>query len=94
MVMPQECNAYKGGTPAQCWCRLSSVLDVSMKEGNNQKKYQVEGGLGLIVTVLCKALLYIEVFVYHFWKAYLCRCVGKRIYCGNLFLLGHYFTTQ
>ncbi|MCY7292411.1 MAG: TonB-dependent receptor, partial [Ferruginibacter sp.] len=41
----------KGGMPAQYGGRLSSVLDVSMKEGNNQK-YQVEGGLGLIASRL------------------------------------------
>ena len=35
--------------PAQYGGRLSSVLDISMKEGNNQK-YQVEGGLGLIAS--------------------------------------------
>ncbi|MEQ1554564.1 MAG: TonB-dependent receptor [Ferruginibacter sp.] len=39
----------KGGMPAQYGGRLSSVLDVSMKEGNN-KKYQVEGGLGFIAS--------------------------------------------
>lgn len=37
----------KGGIPAKYGGRLSSVLDVSMKEGN-QKKYQAEGGIGLI----------------------------------------------
>ena len=41
----------KGGMPAQYGGRLSSVLDISMKEGNNQK-YQVEGGLGLIASRL------------------------------------------
>ncbi len=39
----------KGGMPAQYGGRLSSVLDVSMKEGNNQK-YQVEGGIGAIAS--------------------------------------------
>jgi hypothetical protein len=39
----------KGGMPAQYGGRLSSVLDVSMKEGNNQK-YQFEGGIGLIAS--------------------------------------------
>jgi hypothetical protein len=39
----------KGGMPAQYGGRLSSVLDVSMKEGNNQK-YQMEGGIGLIAS--------------------------------------------
>ena len=37
----------KGGMPANYGGRLASVIDVSMKEGNN-KKFQVEGGLGLI----------------------------------------------
>ncbi len=35
--------------PAQYGGRLSSVLDISMKEGND-KKFQVEGGLGLIAS--------------------------------------------
>ena len=37
----------KGGMPAQYGGRLSSVLDVSMKEGN-MKKLQAEGGIGSI----------------------------------------------
>ncbi|MEM9546414.1 MAG: TonB-dependent receptor [Bacteroidota bacterium] len=37
----------KGGMPANYGGRLSSVLDIQMKEGNN-KKYAVEGGIGLI----------------------------------------------
>lgn len=37
----------KGGMPANYGGRLSSVVDVSMKEGNN-KKFQVDGGVGLI----------------------------------------------
>lgn len=41
----------KGGMPAQYGGRLSSVLDVSMKEGNNQK-LQVDGGIGLIASRL------------------------------------------
>lgn len=41
----------KGGMPAQYGGRLSSVLDVSMKEGNNQK-FQVDGGLGVIASRL------------------------------------------
>lgn len=41
----------KGGMPAQYGGRLSSVLDVSMKEGNNQK-LQVDAGLGLIASRL------------------------------------------
>ncbi len=41
----------KGGMPAQYGGRLSSVLDVTMKEGNN-KKFQVDGGIGLIASRL------------------------------------------
>ncbi len=40
-------SLIKGGMPAQYGGRLSSVLDVAMKEGN-MKKMEVEGGLGLI----------------------------------------------
>ena len=41
----------KGGMPAQYGGRLSSVLDVAMKEGN-LKKYEVEGGIGAIASRL------------------------------------------
>ncbi len=44
-------SLIKGGMPAQYGGRLSSVLDISMKEGNNQK-FQVEGGLGVIASRL------------------------------------------
>lgn len=39
----------KGGIPAQYGGRLSSVLDVKMKEGN-LKEYHGEGGIGLIAS--------------------------------------------
>ncbi len=39
----------KGGMPAQYGGRLSSVVDVSMKEGNTNKT-EFEGGLGLIAS--------------------------------------------
>ena len=42
-------SLIKGGMPAQYGGRLSSVLDISMKEGND-KKFQVEGGIGLIAS--------------------------------------------
>ncbi|MBL7766380.1 MAG: TonB-dependent receptor [Chitinophagaceae bacterium] len=41
----------KGAPPANYGGRLSSVVDVTMKEGNN-KKFQVEGGLGIIASRL------------------------------------------
>ena len=43
----KDATIIKGNSPAQFGGRLSSVLDVKMKEGNNQK-YQVSGGIGLI----------------------------------------------
>lgn len=41
----------KGGFPAQYGGRLSSILDISMKEGN-KKRYRAEGGIGLISSQL------------------------------------------
>ncbi|HIO49900.1 TPA: TonB-dependent receptor, partial [Candidatus Poribacteria bacterium] len=41
----------KGGMPANYGGRLASVLNVTMKDGNN-KKWQVEGGLGVISSKL------------------------------------------
>jgi hypothetical protein len=42
---------YKGGIPARYGGRLSSILDVRMKEGNN-KKFQAQGGIGTIFSRL------------------------------------------
>lgn len=42
-------SLIKGGMPAQYGGRLSSVLDIAMKEGND-KKMQVDGGIGLIAS--------------------------------------------
>lgn len=42
-------SLIKGGMPAQYGGRLSSVLDISMKDGND-KNFQVDGGLGLIAS--------------------------------------------
>lgn len=47
----KDATLYKGGIPAQYGGRISSVLDVSMLDGNN-KNYSVEGGLGLIASRL------------------------------------------
>ncbi|GAB4091959.1 TonB-dependent receptor [Flaviaesturariibacter terrae] len=44
-------SLIKGGMPAQYGGRLSSVLDVAMKDGNNQK-FTGEGGIGLIASRL------------------------------------------
>lgn len=47
----KDINMMKGGMPAQYGGRLASVLDISMKEGNN-REYQVDGGVGLIFSRL------------------------------------------
>jgi hypothetical protein len=43
----RDVKLYKGDIPSNYGGRLSSVLDVRMKEGNN-KKFTVTGGIGLI----------------------------------------------
>ncbi len=42
-------SLIKGGMPAQYGGRLSSVVDVTMKDGN-MNKFQTEGGIGLIAS--------------------------------------------
>ena len=44
-------SLIKGGMPAQYGGRLSSVLDIAMKDGN-MKKFEVEGGIGAIASRL------------------------------------------
>ncbi len=43
----KDVKLYKGDIPAQYGGRLSSLLDIRMKEGN-QKKFQATGGIGTI----------------------------------------------
>ena len=43
----KDINLMKGGIPAEYGGRLSSVMDIKMKEGN-RKKFSASGGLGLI----------------------------------------------
>jgi hypothetical protein len=47
----QNATLTKGGMPAQYGGRLSSVLDIQMKEGNN-KTYHVDAGLGPVASRL------------------------------------------
>lgn len=47
----KDMKFYKGNAPSQYGGRLSSVLDVQMKEGNS-KRATVSGGLGLIASRL------------------------------------------
>ncbi|MBL7727128.1 MAG: TonB-dependent receptor, partial [Dinghuibacter sp.] len=44
-------SLIKGGMPAQYGGRLSSVLDIAMKDGND-KEFKVDGGIGLIASRL------------------------------------------
>lgn len=43
----KDVTLYKGSQPSEFGGRLSSVLDIRMKDGND-RKYSVSGGLGLI----------------------------------------------
>ncbi len=43
----KDINLMKGGIPAEYGGRLSSVMDIKMKEGNS-KKFSTSGGIGLI----------------------------------------------
>lgn len=43
----KDVTIYKGSIPAEFGGRLSSVLDINMNDGNN-KKFSVNGGIGLI----------------------------------------------
>lgn len=47
----KDMTLYKGNMPAEYGGRLSSVVDIKMKEGNN-KSYNVGGGIGLIASRL------------------------------------------
>ena len=44
-------NVIKGGMPANYGGRLSSVLDIKMKDGNN-KSFHADGGIGIIASRL------------------------------------------
>jgi len=47
----KDLKLYKGGFPSQYGGRLSSVIDVKLKEGN-KKKFEGAGGIGLISSKL------------------------------------------
>ena len=47
----KDVKLYKGGIPSRYGGRLSSILDVRMKEGNS-KKFAMKGGIGLIFSRL------------------------------------------
>lgn len=47
----KDVKLHKGGIPSRYGGRLSSILDVRMKEGNN-KQFEMNGGVGLIFSRL------------------------------------------
>ena len=47
----KDLTLYKGTAPAEYGGRISSVIDIKMNEGNNQK-YHIGGGIGLISSKL------------------------------------------
>jgi hypothetical protein len=47
----KDATIYKAGMPAQYGGRLSSVLDIKMNDGNNEK-FGVSGGIGIIASRL------------------------------------------
>ena len=47
----KDVKLYKGGIPARYGGRLSSILDVRMKEGN-KKQFSMDGGIGFIFSRL------------------------------------------
>ncbi|WP_258097445.1 TonB-dependent receptor [Marinoscillum pacificum] len=47
----KDVKLYKGGVPAQYGGRVSSILDIRMKEGNS-KSYDVSGGIGTVFSRL------------------------------------------
>ena len=47
----KDVKLYKGGIPAEYGGRLSSVMDIKMKDGN-AKKFSATGGVGLIASRL------------------------------------------
>jgi outer membrane receptor for ferrienterochelin and colicin len=47
----QNTTLIKGGMPANYGGRLSSVIDIQMKEGN-RRRFQVDGGIGIVASRL------------------------------------------
>lgn len=47
----KDLTLYKGGIPARYGGRVSSVLDIYQKDGNN-KEYHAQGGIGLVASRL------------------------------------------
>ena len=79
----KDVKLYKGGVPAQFGGRISSVLDIRMKEGNS-KEYNVTGGLGTVFGRLAveASASQGQSFFYHCRSQVLDRCIDQTIYAG------------
>lgn len=93
----KDINLIKGGMPANYGGRLSSVLDISMNDGN-MKKHEVKGGIGLIASrltiegpikkdtssfIICGRRTYIDVLINPFVKE-TARAKGSGYYFYDL----------
>lgn len=74
----KDVNLIKGGIPAEYGGRLSSVLDIKMKEGNSTK-LKAEGGIGII-----SSRLMVEGPVYDGVSTFM--LAGRRTYADLLLL--------
>ena len=70
----------KGGMPAQYGGRFSSVLDISMKEGN-MNKFEVDGGLGLLASTIIGTGTsdQTQSVIYRFLPENLCGSAGQSL---------------
>jgi hypothetical protein len=97
----RDVKLYKGGIPAHYGGRISSVLDIRLKEGNS-KKFAAQGGVGTIFSrltleapivkdkssfVIAARRSYIDVFAKLFTDV---LSEGAQLYFYDLSLKGHY----
>ena len=92
----KDINIIKGGMPAEYGGRLSSVLDITMKDGNN-KKYEVDGGIGLLSSRLTlqgpvqkeKALLLFQVeeHMLMYYLNLLCQRIMHLVVLAIIFMI-------
>lgn len=83
----------KGGMPANFGGRLSSVLDIQMKEGND-KNYMVEGGIGVIssrLTVQGPVVKNKSSFIISGRRTYILDLIQPALKGGNFEGTNYYF---
>jgi hypothetical protein len=89
----KDVSLIKGGMPAQYGGRLSSVLDITMKDGN-MNKFQAEGGIGLIASRLSiqgPLKKNKSSFILSARRTYIDALVKPALKNGNLSGSGYYF---